>query len=76
MYKLSLIVGSFMCTLLGYVDSAEAYLDPGTGSMILQGLIASIAAGFVVIGLDWQRFKSFVGRMRKRKQDAVEDEEQ
>ncbi len=32
-------------------DDAYAYLDPGTASMLLQGLIAAIAAGLVVIKL-------------------------
>ena len=29
---------------LAYVPSAFAYLDPGTGSILLQGLIAALAA--------------------------------
>lgn len=38
---------------------AFAYLDPGTGSMILQGLIAAIAAGITFISLYYYRFKAF-----------------
>ena len=36
-----------------YAAPAHAYIDPGTGSILLQGLLASIAA----IGLFWQRIK-------------------
>ena len=37
---------------------ALAYLDPGTGSMILQLLLGGIAGVIVVLKLYWQRFKS------------------
>lgn len=33
----------------------HAYLDPGTGSIILQGLLAAIAAGSIAIKLYWGR---------------------
>lgn len=42
-----------------YMSPAYAYLDPGTGSIILQGLLASIAATMTIAGLYWQRIKSF-----------------
>jgi hypothetical protein len=45
-------------------DSAYAYLDPGTASLILQGIIGGIAAGLVVIKLYWQKLKQFI-RLRR-----------
>ena len=45
--------------LLTFTGQAHAYLDPGTGSMILQAVVGSIAAGLVVIKLYWQRLKNF-----------------
>ena len=41
---------------------ADAYLDPGTGSMVVQGMIAAIAAGAVALKLYWKRLKSVFGR--------------
>ena len=38
---------------------AHAYLDPGTGSMILQGLLAGIAGALVMGRLYWIRIKLF-----------------
>ena len=38
---------------------AHAYLDPGTGSIILQAIVGSIAGAFVVIKLYWYRIKIF-----------------
>jgi hypothetical protein len=45
--------------LLLSTRDAHAYLDPGLGSMLLQGLIAGLAAASVVLGRYWHKFKSF-----------------
>lgn len=45
-----------------FVQPAYAYLDPGTGSMLLQGLIGGIAAGVGLISLFYYRFKIAVSR--------------
>jgi len=44
---------------LSYAAPAYAYLDPGTGSIILQGLIATVAGALVAGRLYWQRVKAF-----------------
>ena len=41
---------------------AKAYLDPGTGSMILQVLLGGIAGVVVAVKLYWQKMKSFFSR--------------
>jgi len=48
--------------LLISVQDAYAYLDPGTGSMILQGLIGGIAGGLFAIRVYWGKLKSRFGR--------------
>ena len=45
--------------LLIAIRDAHAYLDPGMGSMLLQGLIAGIAAASVVLGGYWSKVKAF-----------------
>ena len=42
-----------------YTQPAFAYIDPGTGSMLLQGLLAGIAGAAVVLKLYWYRIKNF-----------------
>ncbi len=42
------------------VTHAHAYLDPGTGSMILQGIIGAIAVAGATVTLYWHRAKAFV----------------
>lgn len=49
--------------LVTFTRDAYAYLDPGTASIILQGVIGGIAATLAVGAVYWQRVKSFVSRM-------------
>jgi len=58
--------------VIAFPACAHAYLDPGTGSIILQGLIAAIAAGLVVIKTYWYKIKKFFG---KKDAKTLEDEE-
>ncbi len=39
-----------------------AYVDPGTGSLILQALIAALAGAVVVITSYWQKIRAFFRR--------------
>ena len=50
--------------ILGGMSSAHAYLDPGTGSLVVQGLIATIAAASAALGLYWHNVKNFFKRDR------------
>lgn len=38
-----------------------AYLDPGSGSMLLQALVGGAAAAGVTVKLFWRRLKSRLG---------------
>ena len=46
--------------LLAITRPSYAYIDPGTGSIILQGVLASIAVALGVLKLYWQRCKMFL----------------
>jgi hypothetical protein len=46
--------------ILCFTGPAWAYLDPGTGSMMLQLLLGGIAGAMVVGKLYWHRFRGFV----------------
>ena len=46
-------------SFLAYAQPAFAYLDPGTGSILLQGIIAGVAGVVVVLKLYWYRIKNF-----------------
>ena len=45
---------------------AHAYIDPGAGSIMLQGIIAALAGVGVVLKLFWSKIKSLFGMGLKR----------
>jgi len=55
-------------------NPAFAYLDPGTGSALIQGLIASIAALGLTLKVYWHRVIGFFGL--RRKSETVETDEE
>ena len=46
--------------VLTFPKMAYGYLDPGTGSLIIQGIIGSIAVAGFTIRLYWNKFKSLI----------------
>lgn len=55
--------------LVGCIVLAEpshAYLDPGTGSIILQSLLAGIAVTIGMLRLYWHRCKAFLSSLREK----------
>lgn len=55
-----------LVAVFAYVPDAFAYLDPGTGSILLQGLIAGLAGGLMAIRLYWKKLKEvFAGRTKE-----------
>jgi hypothetical protein len=57
--------------LLGSSPSAFAYLDPGTGSLLLQVILGGIAAVGVALKLFWHKIRIALGMSKK---PAAEDE--
>ena len=56
---------------VGFATPAYAYLDPGTGSILLQGILGSIAAASVAVGAFWTRIKLFFHRARPSAHDTA-----
>ena len=53
-----------ICLLMFFTDT-EAYLDPGTGSMLLQVILGGVAAVGVAIKLYWHRLRVALGGRKK-----------
>lgn len=51
---LNLLAGLFYIEILGYID-------PGTGSIILQAIVAAVVGVGVAIKLFWHRILKFLG---------------
>ena len=57
----------FSIFIFMFSKNAYAYLDPGMGSIILQGIIATIAATGLTIKIYWQKIKDFFSKKKKNK---------
>ena len=51
-----------------FPTDAFAYLDPGTGSMVVQSVIAVVAAAGYAIRMSWGRIQLFFGRSSESEQ--------
>jgi len=60
--------------LLAPIIKAQAYLDPGSGSFILQLVIATLLGGAFLIKTYWAKIRAFVTRLFTRKDTDPHDE--
>ena len=60
---------------LSLSKSAYAYLNPGTGSVILQFLIAALAAGASAVTIFWRRVKEFFLKTILRRETKTTEQE-
>jgi hypothetical protein len=52
-------------TLLALPSVAHAYLDPGTGSYVVQLLIGTVLGGLFAVGMFWRRVVASIKRFFK-----------
>ena len=50
--------------LLGLPASAQAYIDPSAGSLLLQLILGGVAGLMVALRLSWKRLTGLFGRGR------------
>ncbi len=67
------VIAGLVTALLVTTTPAHAYLDPGTGSMLLQGLIAAVAGVMVTARMYWHKIKGFFGRGAEPKAHEKDD---
>lgn len=73
MMKFSLII--FSCILFLMPQAAQAYLDPGTGSYIIQIAIGVVAGGVFALKIYWTRVKEFIRSVVQRNNKHGSSEE-
>ncbi len=50
-----------------------AYLDPGTGSIIIQAILGVIAASLAYISFYWNKVKNFFSKILKKNKKKEDD---
>lgn len=65
-YKIMIYIGLAFSLLIIFPCYAYAYLDPGTGSYILQILIAAVFGTLFALKRYWHRMKSLLSNSFKR----------
>ena len=58
-----------------FTQPAWAYLDPGTGSMLLQVILGGIAAVGVALKLGWHKIRAALGFAAKSDEDEEQEQE-
>ena len=53
----------------------EAYLDPGSGSYLLQLLLAGLLGSLFVVKASWGKIKGFFRQLFNRSEETPPDEE-
>jgi hypothetical protein len=64
----------FAMSILAFValtTNAHAYLDPGTGSIILQAVVAGVASSMFVVRMYWNKLRGFLGIGANKDKDGA-----
>lgn len=68
-------VSNLMSAGGSFLRIGDAYLDPGSGSYLLQLLIAGILGSLFVVRASWDRIKGFFANLFSHKEDDSADDE-
>jgi membrane associated rhomboid family serine protease len=68
-YLIETLVMSIMFCFFTYQD-VYAYLDPGTGSYVLQMVIAGLLGAFFFIKLSWKKMMNFFSNLSSKRKDG------
>ena len=63
--------GSLILVLyfLFFYRNAYAYLNPGTGNLIMQVIVGVLIGGTVAIRMSWRKVRSFFAGLHSKKKD-------
>lgn len=64
----------FASHLLSALASPEPYLDPGSGSILLQLLLAALLGAGVILRSQWSKIKTLFKRKDASDEDADDEE--
>lgn len=58
---------------LVFPQRADAYLDPGTGSYLLQIMVAALFGGLFLVKTWWTQIKHFIQKIFGRKEEKTSE---
>ena len=61
--RLKMLWACLAVSLALFPNSADAYLDPGTGSFMMQILVGAVLGGMVAVGVFWRKLTAFLRRL-------------
>ena len=56
------------------ISKSYAYIDPGTGSMIIQAILGFVAAALATLSFYWSKFKLVMIIQKNKKVDTIQIE--
>jgi hypothetical protein len=65
------VVGAALLFLI-FAEQADAYIDPGSGSYILQLILAGLLGAGVAVKIYWKRIKGAILRTPSEKPEEVD----
>ena len=68
------IILSFVIIFIS-ARNAYAYIDPGTGSYLIQILLAVLVGSAFAVKMFWHNIKAFLGRRFSKNKGAADDSE-
>ena len=72
MKKCTKLLGLTVIGLMSLTENAHAYIDPGSGSLMLQALIGVLAAGLIAIKAYWHKIKDLFSRSKRSRLEEAE----
>ena len=62
-----------LVVLVLFLAPALAYIDPGTGSFVIQGIIAAVVGAGFAIKMFWHRIKAVLHRQARAEDDESDE---
>jgi len=70
-----LIVVSLVVIELASPPGVYAYIDPGSGSYVVQVVLATILGGLFAVKIYWNKIKEFIGKLFPKKSKKNEEKD-
>lgn len=74
MRKINILTLLFILALFTTPLVAYAYLDPGTGSLIIQAVLAALFGAAFTVKIYWRKIKVLLSGSKKNEEESKKDD--